>query len=81
MKKENSIKKLKLLINKIWSSYFKLKVEGSSEFVKRNIKTIFTVKFDIKWVLANPHWTVNITKISPRDFILSYVLWDEKKFT
>lgn len=69
-------KEAELLISKIWSSYFKLKVEGSSDFVKRNIKTIFTVNFDIKWVLANPHWTVNITKIFPGNFETSYVIWD-----
>lgn len=69
-------KEAELIINKIWSSYFKLKVEGSSDFVKRNIKTIFTVNFDIKWVLANPHWTVNITKILPDDFLRSNIIWD-----
>ncbi|MCO6517503.1 MAG: hypothetical protein J6582_01060 [Snodgrassella sp.] len=66
------------LISKIWGNYFKLKIRGLSNFAVKHKNSIFTVDFDIKWVLTNPHWTVNVTKIAPGGFETSYVIWGQR---
>ncbi|PIT15816.1 hypothetical protein [Snodgrassella alvi] len=67
-----------VLISKIWGNYFKLKIQGLSNFAVKHKNSIFTVDFDIKWVFTNPHWTVNVIKIAPGDFETSYVIWDRR---
>jgi hypothetical protein len=63
---------------KNWGGHFKLKVKGTSPFALKHKNTIFTVNFDIKWVLLSSHWKVNITKIAPGGFERSNVKWNEK---
>ncbi|TWP27076.1 hypothetical protein ETU08_07560 [Apibacter muscae] len=63
---------------KIWGGHFKLKVQGTSSFAEKHKNTTFTVNFDIKWALINPHWKVNLTKIAPGGFQTSYVNWNSK---
>ncbi|MWP47754.1 hypothetical protein [Gilliamella sp. Pas-s27] len=67
-----------ILISKIWGNYFKLKIKGLSNFAVKHKNSIFTVIFDIKWVLTNPHWTVNVIKIAPGGFETSYVIWGQR---
>ncbi|MGM5630929.1 hypothetical protein O2K51_08490 [Apibacter raozihei] len=67
-----------LRIWSVWSGYFKLKVTGSSNFATKHKSTSFTLNFDIKWVLKNPHWNVTVTKIAPNTFEQSYIKWNER---
>lgn len=46
-----------------WSNRARLVVTGQSDFAKRFHKKSLTIKFDIRWVTAHPHWHVNVTKI------------------
>lgn len=67
------------LIWKKWGGHYKLYAKGSSDFVKKYSTSTFLVNFDIKWVITNPHWNVNVTKIptgmrSPT----SYTLWNSR---
>jgi hypothetical protein len=66
------------LISKIWEKYFKLKINDLSNFTVKHQDSIFTINFDIKWVLTNPHWTVNVIKIAPWGVETSYVIWDQR---
>ncbi|WP_295841470.1 hypothetical protein [uncultured Apibacter sp.] len=66
------------LIWKKWGGHFKLKVRGTSTFALKHKNSTFTVNFDIKWVLISPHWKVNVTKIIPGGFELSYVDWTNR---
>ncbi len=57
--------------NLIWNSWgrnFFLKVEGSSDFAKRNSDKRWDVNFDIEWVLSSEHWDVRVTKY-PKGYI------------
>ena len=57
---------------KNWRGHFKLKVKGASFFAVQHKNATFTINFDSKWVLLNPHQKVNITKIASRGFKLDY---------
>jgi len=61
-----------------WSNHFTLKVSGKSSFAKKNKDETFKVGFDLKWVLKNEHWKVNVTKISKGDFNSSNVIWSTR---
>jgi len=52
-----------MLIWNSWGGHFKLKVRGTSDFVKNHGLNIFTVNFDLKWVLSSTHWDVDVTKL------------------
>jgi len=69
------------LIWKQWSNHFKLKCEGTSDFVKTYGLLEFTVNFDIKWVLSNEHWNVSVKKIPAGQFERSSVHWTNKVIT
>ena len=58
-----------------WSNRAHLKVEGSSDFAKRFRGREIPVFMDIRWVLAKPHWTVEVMKIPDDGFIRSKVPW------
>jgi hypothetical protein len=66
------------LVWRKWGRHYRLKVRGTSAFAVKYKNTVFTINFDIKWVLANPHWKVNVTKITPKGFETSYVDWTNK---
>jgi hypothetical protein len=61
-----------------WGSKFDLKVTGSSDFATQHVDSVFTVNFDIKWVLNGEHWTVNATKITPGSQITSSLSWGSR---
>lgn len=62
-----------------WSNRAHLRVEGSSEFAKRFAGREIPVFMDIRWVLAKPHWTVQVTKIAKEQFNLSRVAWTTRE--
>jgi len=56
-------------------------VDGTSDFAKRFSGRQIPVFMDIRWVLAEPHWTVNVTKV-PKDLVkLSRVDWTARVIT
>lgn len=62
-----------------WSNRAMLKVEGKSEFAKRFRGHDIPVFMDIRWVLARPHWTVQVTKTSNKNvFLKSRVGWSAR---
>jgi len=61
-----------------WSKHYKLKVSGSSAVSKKYKSNEFDVNFDIKWVTANEHWSVNVKKIEKGKFNTSSVNWTSK---
>lgn len=61
-----------------WGAHLKLKIRGNSEFVRVNKNFVFSIYFDIKWVLDSPHWTVEVTKIQPGDYVTSSLSWATK---
>jgi len=67
------------LVWQIWGGHFKLRTKGSSRFAKKYKNKNLTVNFDIKWVLKDEHWNVNVTKIPNGDFKTSSVSWNSKK--
>ena len=67
------------LIWQNWSGHFKVRVEGKSDFAQSYTHKDFTVNFDIKWVLSNPHWEVFVRKIPPGDFHTSSVRWGARQ--
>ncbi|MFV0305623.1 MAG: hypothetical protein ACK5IC_09115 [Moheibacter sp.] len=67
------------LIWKKWGSHYKLYTKGSSDFAKKYSTSTFLVNFDIKWVITDPHWNVNVTKIpSGMKSPTSYTLWNSR---
>ena len=53
------------IIWKTWNYRYKVKVKGTSDFAKKHRNTLFTINFDIQWVLNSEHWKVNVIKILP----------------
>ncbi len=50
----------------IWrhmSGNVKIFVTGQSNFACRNIDSVFSVNFDIRWVLTGGHWQVDVLKV------------------
>lgn len=50
----------------IWQNFsrnVKICATGNSEFALRNKNTVFTMYFDIRWVLANGHWKIQVKKV------------------
>ncbi len=56
-----------------------LKVRGTSDFAKKHRYTLWSVHFDIQWVLCDEHWTVTVKKIDKGDFLRSAVLWNKRE--
>lgn len=77
--KRNFHDRVDKLIWSNWGGKHKIKVNGTSEFAKKYAKESFTVYFDIKWVLNQPHWNVNVTKIPSKGFVTSNVLWNSRE--
>jgi hypothetical protein len=71
------------LIWNSWGNHFFLKVEGNSDFSKRNSDKKWDVNFDIEWVLSSEHWDVNVTKLPSNHvgYEVSSVRWDSKIIT
>lgn len=70
---------LDMLIWKNWGNHFKLKVKGSSDFAVKNQQKTYILNFDIKWVISDQHWIVNVTKIPPDGFMTSNVEWQKRE--
>lgn len=61
-----------------WSYRVKLAVTGNSGLARRFRITPISINLDIRWVTANPHWTVTVTKIAPGSFQVSEVGWTNR---
>lgn len=62
-----------------WSNRAHLRVEGSSDFAKRFRGREIPVFMDIRWVLAKPHWMVEVTKVPRNQLIRSQVHWSSRR--
>lgn len=58
-----------------WGQSYFVKVRGTSSFAQRNYNKLFKIKFDIKWDLNNPQWTINATKIPKGGWAQSSIIW------
>ena len=58
-----------------WSSRFVLGVQGTSPFALNHKKDSFRINFDVKWVLKDGHWKVEVNKVLPGQFRTSSVNW------
>ncbi len=47
----------------IWSNRILLRTEGTNDFCRTH--PTVEVEFDIRWVLSNPHWSVDVRKMPP----------------
>lgn len=63
--REHFHKRADRMIWDVWSNRATFRVAGSSEYAKSHAADRFTASFDIQWVLSNPHWKVNVTKVPP----------------
>lgn len=48
-----------------WSSRVRLKVSGTTDFVRRFGATGVPINFDIRWVHHSAHWDVSVRKMPP----------------
>jgi len=46
---------------KFWSNKVKFATTGKADFAKKHPRV--PINFDVRWVLAKPHWTVNVRKL------------------
>lgn len=76
--KKNFHHKLDNLLWQQWSKRFILKMEGTSNIAETYKTKRLNVNFDIRWVLHNEHWSVNIRKIEKGKFKTSSVNWTHK---
>jgi len=61
-----------------WSNRATLKVVGTSVFARRFSGRAIPINLDIRWVTANPHWTVTVTKLPIGQFRTSSVNWNAR---
>ena len=54
-----------------WSNRIKLSASGAASFCTQHPKA--KINFDIKWVTANAHWTVNVRKLPPGSTPTTYI--------
>src|SRR4029450_13317193 len=45
-----------------WGNKVKLVSSGKADFAKKHPRV--PINFDVRWVLAKPHWTVNVRKLA-----------------
>lgn len=64
-----------------WSNRARVRVSGKSDFAKRFTGLELPLNLDIRRVLANPHWTVSVTKIPVSEFKTSSVVWRTRTIT
>ncbi|MFD1603396.1 hypothetical protein ACFSJW_12250 [Flavobacterium artemisiae] len=55
-------------MNKVWNRRTQLKVTGNSLFAKKYKNDTFRLFFDIKWVLTNEHWSVDVVKVASNNY-------------
>ncbi|WP_437312626.1 hypothetical protein [Sorangium sp. So ce385] len=48
-----------------WSGHIRLHVAGSHAFARRFARGLPPASFDVRWVLAQPHWNVTVRKLPP----------------
>jgi hypothetical protein len=64
-----------------WSNRVALSVAGGSDFARAFATRSIGINLDVRWVTANPHWTVTVTKIPAGDFAESSVVWNARTIT
>lgn len=64
-----------------WSNRAKVRVTGGSQFARSFAGRDLPLELDIRWVLARPHWNVNVTKIPANQFATSSVQWSARIIT
>lgn len=77
--KQNFHKKVDNLIWNSWGNHFEVKVQGTSDFAKKHVKTRWNVNFDIEWALHTEHWKVNVKKIIKGNTATSAVKWNSNE--
>ncbi len=67
---------------RVWNNRTNLKPTGRSTFAKKHGNSSFRVSFDIQWFTSTGHWTVEVKKVSTKDYSnRPNVSWHEKKIT
>jgi hypothetical protein len=61
-----------------WSNRARLGVSGTSDLAKKFASSGIPINLDVRWVLKNPHWNVNVTKIPSGQFNVSNVQWNAR---
>lgn len=64
-----------------WSNRVALNVSGSSQFARAFTNRSIGINLDVRWVTANPHWTVTVTKIPAGTIAISSVQWSARTIT
>ncbi|WP_264857553.1 hypothetical protein, partial [Capnocytophaga catalasegens] len=71
--------KVDSIIWKTWGGQYKIKAIGNSVFAQKYKNKVFTINFDIQWVIQNPHWNVNVRKITKNTYYRSNVRWNSRE--
>lgn len=71
--------RLDSIIWNTWGGHYKVKPVGNSDFANKYRDKVFTINFDIQWVIENPHWNVNVRKILKGTFHRSNVRWNNRE--
>ena len=61
-----------------WSNRARMEVTGTSDFAKKHAGKQMPFLLDVRWVLANAHWSVTVTKIPKTAFLTSSIVWDSR---
>jgi hypothetical protein len=61
-----------------WSNRVSLNASGTAAFARRVQGQGVSINLDVRWVLADPHWQVTVTKIPAGDFATSSVVWNSR---
>ncbi len=61
-----------------WSNRVTLDVSGTSDFAIRFTAGGVSINLDIRWVTADEHWWVVVTKIAPADTATSGMNWNAR---
>lgn len=64
-----------------WSNKARLRVTGTSDFAKKFLGKELPIDLDIRWVLADPHWSVTVNKIPKGAHVTSFVEWESRKIS
>jgi len=61
-----------------WSNRVRLKASGKSEWETGGT---WPINLDVRWVLQEPHWTVEVTKVAAGTDGVGEVFWDDRRIT
>ena len=79
LEKRNFHDEVDKIIWRTWGGHYKVKAIGNSNFANEYRNKIFTINFDIQWVIENSHWDVNVKKILPFSFSRSNIIWNRRE--